>query len=242
MNLIKGFFKIIFSLFAVGVTLLAVIGIVLGIKGYQMYDAAVTETPIQEKVLSICQQEDFVPYEELPDIYVDAVVAVEDQRFWTHHGIDCLAIGRALWNDIRTLSFAEGGSTITQQLMKNQYFTQEKTLERKFAEIFAAWEMEKTCTKQQILELYVNTVYFGSGYYGIQEATEGYFGKEAQELEDWEAVMLAGLPNAPSVYSLDENPQLAQQRMKQVLSRMVETEVLSSQQADEIFEQMESQL
>lgn len=120
------------------------------------------------------------------------------------------------------MSFVEGGSTISQQLMKNEYFTQEKKLERKFAEIFAAWELEREYSKKEIFELYVNTIYFGSGYYGIHDAAEGYFGKEPSELTEYEAIMLAGLPNAPSAYSPDTNPELARQRMKQVLEKMVE--------------------
>lgn len=85
--------------------------------------------------------------------------------------------------------------------MKNEYFTQEKTLERKFAEVFAAWDLEREYGKEEIFELYVNTIYFGSGYYGIREAAQGYFSKAPSELSDYEAIMLAGLPNAPSAYS-----------------------------------------
>lgn len=132
---------------------------------------------------------------------------------------------------------AEGGSTITQQLMKNEYFTQEKKLERKFAEIFAAWDIEKQCSKEDIFELYVNTIYFGSGYYGIYDAAEGYFGKEPSELSEYEAVMLAGLPNAPSAYSPDTSPELAKQRMRQVLDRMVECEVIDQTEADNLLAQ-----
>ena len=144
---------------------------------------------------------------------------------------------RAVWNDIHTLSFAEGGSTITQQLMKNEYFTQEKKLERKFAEIFAAWDIEKQYSKEDIFELYVNTIYFGSGYYGIYDAAEGYFGKEPSELNEYEAVMLAGLPNAPSAYSPDVSPELAKQQMRQVLDRMVECEVIDQDEADSLLAQ-----
>ena len=123
--------------------LLAVAGAYFAIKGYKMYASAVEETPIEEKVESIRSMDNFIEFEELPEIYVDAVISVEDKRFWTHGGIDFLAIMRAVWKDITTFSFAEGGSTITQQLMKNQYFTQEKKLERKFAEVFAAVALEK---------------------------------------------------------------------------------------------------
>lgn len=227
--------KLFFSLVSLGLTFLLIVAVFFGVKGYQMYQDAIHKTPLNEKVETIRNTEGFTKYEELPEIYVEAVVSVEDKRFWSHHGVDYLAVGRALWNDIRAMSFVEGGSTISQQLMKNEYFTQEKKLERKFAEIFAAWELEREYSKKEIFELYVNTIYFGSGYYGIHDAAEGYFGKEPSELTEYEAIMLAGLPNAPSAYSPDTNPELARQRMKQVLEKMVECEVLTQKEADAIF-------
>ncbi len=168
-----------------------------GVKGYQMYQDAVHKTPLHEKVETIRNTEGFTKYEELPEIYVEAVVSVEDKRFWSHHGVDYLAIGRALWNDIRAMSFVEGGSTISQQLMKNEYFTQEKKLERKFAEVFAAWELEREYGKKEIFELYVNTIYFGSGYYGIHDAAEGYFGKEPSQLPSMKRSCWPAFPMPP---------------------------------------------
>ena len=223
--------KLVLSLLALTAALVLIVGAFFGIEGYNLYRAAVEEKPVEELAASIREQDGFVSYDRLPQIYIDAVVSAEDQRFWTHSGVDFLAIGRALWHDLQTLSFAEGGSTISQQLMKNQYFTQDKTLERKFAEIFAAWKLEKTYTKQEIFEMYVNTIYFGSGYYGIAQAAEGYYGKEPEELTDYEAVMLAGLPNAPSAYAKDTNLELARQRMDQVLERMVDCGKLTAAEA-----------
>ena len=171
----------------------------------------------------------------MPTIYIDAVNSVEDKRFESHCGVDFIAIGRAVWNDIKAMSFVEGGSTITQQIAKNQYYTQEKKLERKFAEIFTAIELEKYCSKQEIFELYVNTIYFGDGYYGIYDAAKGYFGKQPSELSDYEAIMLAGLPNAPSAYSPSTNPELAYSRMKIVLSKMVECNAITQEEAEVIL-------
>lgn len=235
-KIVKGFFKLLFSLVSIVLVLLLIAGAFFGIKGYNMYRDAVEKTPISEKVESIRNMEGFTEYEELPKIYVDAVISVEDKRFWSHSGIDVLAIGRAMWNDLQTMSFAEGGSTITQQIAKNEYFTQEKKLERKFAEIFLALELEADYSKQAIFELYVNTIYFGSGYYGIHDAAQGYYGKEPSELSDYEAVMLAGLPNAPSAYSPDSSPELAKQRMKQVLDRMVDCGKITEEKADKLLE------
>ena len=140
-------------------------------------------------------------------------------------------------NDLRTRSFAEGGSTISQQLAKNQYFTQEKTLQRKLAEMFLAHAWEQVCEKQELFALYVNTIYFGDGYTGISEAAEGYFHTTPQQLTDYEAVMLAGLPNAPSAYALQEHADLAEQRMQQVLQAMVANQKLTQSEANEILQE-----
>ena len=208
---------------------------VFAFKGYKRYEEAVKEKPMEQMAEEIMSREDFTEYEELPEIYKSAVISAEDKRFFSHCGVDLISIGRALWNDLKAGAFVEGGSTISQQLMKNQYFTQEKKLERKFAEIFAALELEKKYEKEEIFEMYVSTIYFGSGYYGIAEAAKGYYGKTPEELSDSEAVMLAGLPNAPSAYSLDSSPELAKQRMRQVLDKMLECETISPEEAESVF-------
>ena len=213
-------------LLLLGVLLLAM-GLWYGVQGYQMYRNVLAETPIAEKTAAIEQQESFVPYDALPQIYVDAVISVEDQRFFSHSGVDISAMIRALWNDLRTRSFAEGGSTISQQLAKNQYFTQEKTLQRKLAEMFLAHAWEQVCEKQELFALYVNTIYFG----------DGYFHTTPQQLTDYEAVMLAGLPNAPSAYALQEHADLAEQRMQQVLQAMVANQKLTQSEANEILQE-----
>lgn len=203
-----------------------------GVKGYLMYRNAVDEKPIDERVEEIRAEEHFTNYSELPPFYVKATLSAEDRRFHQHNGIDPIAICRAAWNDLKALSFVEGGSTITQQLAKNMLFTQEKKLERKTAEIFAAWEIESRYSKEEIFALYANTSYFGSGYYGIYEAAVGYFGKEPSELTDYECAMLAGIPNAPSVYSPSASKELASQRTKQVLDCMVRNHVITQKEAD----------
>lgn len=204
---------------------------VFGIRGYRMYKAAVKEKPVSEIAVSARNQKNFVKYEELPQIYIDAVISAEDKRFEKHCGIDIKAIGRAVWIDIVTMSFAEGGSTITQQIAKNQLFSQEKRLERKFAEVFAAFKLEKEYSKKELFEIYVNTIYFGSGYYGIYDAAYGFFGKEPSQLTDYEAVMLAALPNAPSVYSPGKNIELVEKRMSVVLERMIKCGRITEQKA-----------
>ena len=135
-----------------------------------------------------------------------------------HGGIDVIAIGRAVVNDIRTMSLAEGGSTITQQVAKNLFFTQEKRFERKVAEVFMAFDLEAMFDKREILELYVNSSYFGDGYTGIGQASWGYLGHAPAEMTDEECALMAGLPNAPSWFAAD--PEAAQARQRIVVQQM----------------------
>ena len=229
----KTFLKIVLliSLVIISIGLLAV-----G-NGYNMYKEAIEEIPLDQKVEEIKSKENYVSLSELPQIYLNAVISVEDHRFYKHNGIDIIAIGRALINDIKAMSFVEGGSTITQQIAKNEYFTQEKKITRKIAEVFMAFEIEKNYNKDEILEIYINTLYFGDGYYNIKDAAKGYFEKDLDELTDGEWIMLAGIPNAPSVYAPNVNPDLAKQRQKQVIEKMIKYEYLTENEADKILEE-----
>lgn len=227
--------KIVKRILIIIVTICAITIGYFGIKGYFMYKDAIKITSIENKISEIKGKENYTKLEEIPDIYKDAVIAVEDHRFYDHNGIDLIAIGRATLNDIKKMSFAEGGSTITQQLAKNTYFTQEKKIERKFAEVFMAFEIEKKCEKDEILELYINTSFFGDNCYTVKEASRHYFNKESIDMTDYESVMLAGIPNAPSIYAPTQSLELAKQRQKQVLTKMVEYEYLSQEKADMIM-------
>ncbi|MEZ3435010.1 MAG: transglycosylase domain-containing protein [Lachnospiraceae bacterium] len=209
-------------------------GIFFGVKGYKMYREANAQMSIEERFDEVRSGENFTKYADLPGFYIDAVISVEDHRFRRHPGIDFIAVCRAAWTDIKAMSFEEGGSTITQQLAKNMLFTQEKKMERKAAEVFAVLEIESKYSKEEILELYVNTSSFGSGYYGIYDAAQGYFKKNPSELTDYEAAMLAGVPNAPSVYSPDVSMELAAKRVGQVLKSMVKYGHLTQKEADKI--------
>lgn len=211
-----------------------------GFAGYQRYAKAVEEKPFTEVVEAIETKENYVPYEQLPKMYIEAVITIEDKRFETHPGIDPIGIARALWTDLTTLSFKEGGSTITQQLMKNLYFDQEKDIDRKFAELFAALDFEKAYDKETIFALYANTSYFGSGYYGIQEAAYGYFGKAPDELTDAQAILLAGLPQAPSLYAPTINRDICLERMSQVLQSMEKDGILRKKDVDKLQEEAQS--
>ena len=210
------------------------VGAIVGGIGYIDYKQAIEETPLNEKVAEIQEDENYTTIEEMPKIYKDAVIAVEDKRFYTHKGIDPISLGRAIVNDIKAMSFVEGGSTITQQLAKNTYFTQDKELTRKVAEAFMAIELEKNYEKDEILELYLNTSYFGDGCYNVKEASKHYFDKEPAEMTDYEATLLAGVPNAPSIYAPTKNLDLAHQRQRQVLNKMVDSGYLTEEEAEKI--------
>lgn len=217
---------ILIILFAVGI---------VTYKGYTIYKQALNEISVKDKVAEIQSQENYTKIENLPEFYLNAVVAVEDHRFYDHGAIDIISIGRAIWTNVKSFELREGGSTITQQLAKNIYFTQEKTALRKIAEIFMAFEIEKNCDKDEILELYVNTSYFGDGYYCVKEAANGYFDKEPIDMNEYESSMLAGIPNAPSVYAPTKNPDLAKQRQNQVLDRMVKYEYITEEEKQNIL-------
>ena len=212
--------RIVKWMFAFACTVIAGCGFALAGEGYGLYKNAVQEESLEETVAEIRRQENFTSLEEMPETYVQAVVSVEDHRFYDHFGLDLIAIGRAVVNDIKAGRYVEGGSTITQQLAKNLYFSQEKTMNRKAAEVFLALELEQKYTKDEILELYVNSIYFGDGYYSVGEASEGYFGKPASEMNDYECTLLAGVPNAPSKYAPSKNLALAEKRQQKVISRM----------------------
>jgi monofunctional glycosyltransferase len=208
-----------------------IIGVFFICKGYFMFQTALEECSLTDKVESIRAMENYTTLDELPKMYIDAVVAVEDHRYYDHGPIDIVSIGRALWVNLTSFSLVEGGSTITQQLAKNLYFTQDKKLERKIAETFMAFALERQYAKDDILELYVNIIYFGNGYYGVYDASQGHFGKAPSEMTDYESTLLAGIPNAPSVYSPKVNPELSAQRQQQILARMVDCGYITDEDA-----------
>ena len=160
--------------------------------------------------------------EDIAPIMRQAIVSVEDQRFYEHNGIDVRGIARALWQDVRQQGIVEGGSTITQQFVKNAYIRNEQTLARKVREAALAWQLEQDWTKDRILTAYLNTIYFGHGAYGIQQAARAYFKKSAKELTLAESALLAGIPADPSLYDPAANPRNATLRRRHVLAMMLE--------------------
>lgn len=161
-----------------------------------------------------------VKLSQTPKNLQNAFIAVEDARFYQHSGIDPKGILRAVWSNITNRGVAEGGSTITQQLAKNAYLSQERTLKRKIQEAFLALQLERQYTKDEILELYLNQIYFGQGAYGVQAAAQTYFGKNVEDLSLQECAMLAGIPKSPNYYSPLNNFKASNERKGIVLDQM----------------------
>ena len=230
--------KMIKGLILMTMSVMVCTGFTVVRDGYEMYQNAIEAQSLEDKVNEIQSREGYTKIEELPETYLDAVVSVEDHRFYDHIGLDFIAIGRAIVNDIKAGRFVEGGSTITQQLAKNLYFTQEKKMERKIAEVFAALDLEDAYSKDEILELYVNSIYFGDGYDNVGQASAGYFGKKPEEMTMYESTLLAGVPNAPSKYAPTKNPDLAEKRQKQVLRRMEACGCFTREEAETVAAQM----
>jgi len=192
--------------------------------------SSVTRIYSADKVLLaelFLEKRDPVPLKVIPDYLKKALIATEDRKFYQHSGVDLKGILRAVISDIRAGEFVEGASTITQQLAKTLFLTSRKTLLRKIKEAFLAFQMERRYTKDEILELYLNQVYFGSGAYGVESAARIFFGKPAKDLELAECALIAGLPKAPSRYSPLIDKDLAIKRRNIVLKQMKDAGIIS---------------
>ena len=212
------FFKRLFL--AIVILVILVVGGIT-FMGHSMYKDAINKTSIADKVAKIKEDENYVTIDNISNDFKNAIIAVEDHRFKDHNGIDIITTTRSMLENIKEKDIVAGGSTITQQTGRLLYFTQEQRFTRKVAELFVAFDLEKNYSKDEILEIYSNIIYYGNGYYGIREASLGYFNKEPKDLNLDEASLLAGIPNAPSAYSPSKNLNLAKKRQAAVLSAMV---------------------
>lgn len=201
-----------------------IVGIIVGYiiyDGYKLYEEVIYEKSLEQKVESIVNSKGYLSFEDIPKEFVIALVSVEDHRFFEHPGFDVISIGRAFVTNFEEKKIVEGGSSITQQLAKNMYFKFDKKFTRKIAEILVALDLESKYEKEEIFAMYANIIYFGEGYYGLSEAANGYFGKDVSDLDYNELTLLAGLPNAPSVFNPVENEDLANQR-QQIVKEAIE--------------------
>lgn len=164
---------------------------------------------------------------EISPYFINAIIAVEDKNFYKHHGIDILGVIRALIVDIKAGKVIEGGSTITQQTAKNNFLSNERTITRKIKELFYALQLERKYSKDEILSMYCNSIYFGQGAYGIESAARTFFGKSAGELDLAQAALLAGIPRWPAQYDPYKHPDSAKTRQKVVLERMIQEKMIT---------------
>lgn len=230
----KKFFKFIFILLLIILLLI----LAVGIYGFIEYKRIVDDYPIEKKVEAIRDDPNYVTLDNVSKLYLNAVVAVEDHRFYSHGPIDFLGIARAIFQNVKQNELKEGGSTLTQQVAKNMYLMDSSynknfltNVKRKSAEAFIAYELEQKYSKDEILELYINIINFGDNHYGIKEAANAYVNKEPKDLNLSESAMLAGIPNAPSVYAPTANKDLCKSRQKKVIESMVEYGYLSTDQS-----------
>lgn len=214
--------------------------IIIGVTGFIYASRVLADYPDKEAILTTFDQVSYiydvngnivktihgdinrkvVSIDKIPLHVQQAFVAIEDERFYHHHGVDPIGIIRAAVSNFKSGGASQGGSTITQQVMKRTFLSSEKTITRKVKEVFLAFYAERIFTKSEILEIYLNSVYFGEGAYGIQSASEVYFGKNPEDLTLEEGALLAGLLQAPSYYDPMVNPDLAQKRRGDVLAAM----------------------
>lgn len=228
MKALKKFFGFVFLIIIAA-------AVIVGWAGYSKYASALKEKPLDSAVTEIKSIKNYTVLDDIPQMYTDSVIAAEDRRFYYHNGFDVIGTARAIITDIKTQKLAEGGSTITQQLAKNMYFQKDNSPTRKIAEIFMALRIEREYSKNEILELYVNGIYYGSGYYCLYDASEGYFGKAPWDMNDYEATLLAGIPNAPSAYSLKVSPELAEKRQSKIISSLIECGYITNEQGKDIL-------
>lgn len=184
---------------------------------------------VEEKIRNIPH---YTTIDKMPYLLLQAVISVEDTRFYTHKGFDIFGIARAVLVNVEAGEIQEGASTITQQTVKNLFLTSDQTFTRKAEELILSMNMEKDFNKDKILEIYLNSIYFGSNFYGIYDAAQGYFGKDPADLTIAECAMLAGLPNAPSLYSPYVDFHLAKERQLVVINAMEKFGAISKSEAE----------
>lgn len=193
--------KLIIRLIMIIVVVCLLIGGYYTYLGYNIYQECIEEKSLEQRVNEFRAKDNYVKLEQIAPIYQELVVASEDKRFYDHGPVDYRGLARAVFTNLTSGTYKEGGSTITQQLAKNLCLSFEKKLERKIAEVFIAWQLEQNYSKDEILEMYLNITYLGEGNYGIKAACNYYYGIEPIELNEQQAKTLVKTLKSPSVYN-----------------------------------------
>lgn len=201
-------------------------------EGYSLF---ISDSTIEAKVNEVRSNPNYVKIDDISDNFLNALVVVEDNRFYKHGSIDLISIARASIANIKADSTVQGGSTLTQQLVKNLFLDSDKDMSRKIAEVLIARKIEKLYSKKEILELYANVVYYGNGYYGIKKASYGYFNLSPKDLNLNDGSLLAGLLQSPNGYNPKKYLNRAKIRQKEVLNAMVSNGYITKEQMNEII-------
>ena len=230
--------KKLLRIFLVLLLLFVTVIATLLVQGHFRYEREIESKPLSEAINEYTSQDGYVKFEDIDEDFVNAVIAVEDKRFFTRKGYDLIALVRALWHNIRYKDLVEGGSTISEQIAKNLYLEgYVDGLEEKAAEIFLMFDLERHFSKKELFALYANMNYYGDGYWGIRQASEGYYGLKPDELSLAKAAILAGIPNAPAIYQLSDGYQYAKERQGWVLQTMLNNEMITESEMDEALKE-----
>lgn len=200
------------------------------------YNIFISDETIEKKIEEIRENLNYVTIDNISYNFLNALVAIEDKRFYEHGGVDTIAIIRSTVANIKARDIVQGGSTITQQLAKNLFLDNNQDILRKVSEMVISIKLEKLYTKEEILELYSNVVYFGNEYYGINNAARGYFNSLPKDLTLNQGSLLAGLLQSPTNYNPKKYLARAKNRQEQVLSAMVKEKYITEEQRDNIIE------
>ena len=209
--------------------------LLLTVLGFLQYRQVIKTESIENKIINIQNNLNYVPINHISTHLINATIAIEDKRFYEHGGIDPFGLIRAARDSINAGGIVGGGSTITQQLAKNMYFSHEPSLIRKIAEMFVAFDLERNYEKDTILECYLNIINYGDNYFGIKEASEGYYHNMPSKLTLDQASTLAGIPQSPSNLQLSNESEYTKLKQKAVLEAMVREEMIPQILVDEII-------
>lgn len=205
-------------------------------EGHKQYKKFIEEKSITELVEEIRNQKTYTKLNEISPLLIKATYYTEDKRLFERKGVvDFRSVGRALWTNFTNWEWLEGGSTIPQQLAKNFYLTYNTSAVDKVSEYFIAKDINTLYSTEEILELYLNIIYYGDGYFGIYEASTGYFDILPNELNDNESTLLAGLPQSPANYELSSYYEVAKIRQQHILNKLVENDIITKEQIIEIL-------
>lgn len=234
----KGIFRFIRNIILLVIFIGLICSYFLYKKGEDLYLKTIKEKSLDQAVSEVMASEDYVPFDEISPYFVDALVSIEDRRFFDRLGMDYISIVRAVLTNVENKAIVEGASTITQQLTKNLYFSHEALVDRKMAEVFFVRDFENKYSKEEIFAMYASIIYYGDGYEGIKAAAKGYFNKTPAELDLYEASLLAGLPQSPSNYQLSTGRDKAKVRQEAVLNAMVDNGCVTQEEVTQLLNEM----